>query len=47
MLYVRLPLMRQVGPLAGDYAVACTPDGSIFMDGILFRLSEHRYWYGP
>ena len=27
------------------YAIACTPDGGIFMDGILFKLSEDRFWY--
>ncbi len=29
----------------GRYAIACTPNGGVFMDGILFRLSEHRFWY--
>ena len=29
----------------GRYAIGCTCDGGIFMDGILFKLAENRYWY--
>lgn len=29
----------------GYYAVACTPEGGIFMDGVVFRLGETRFWY--
>ena len=29
----------------GRYAIACTSDGGIFMDGILFKLADNRYWY--
>ena len=29
----------------GRYAIACTPDGGTFMDGILFKLAENRFWY--
>jgi len=29
----------------GRYAIACNADGGIFMDGILFKLAENRYWY--
>ncbi len=29
----------------GRYAIACTPQGGIFMDGLLFKLSENRFWY--
>ncbi len=29
----------------GCYAIACTPKGKIFMDGVLFRLAEDRFWY--
>ena len=39
---------RPVGDLPegrGRYAIACTPDGGIFMDGILFRLAANRFWY--
>ncbi len=39
---------RQVGTLKagrGRYAIACTSDGGVFMDGILFRLAENRFWY--
>ena len=39
---------RPVATLAegrGRYAIACTCEGGIFMDGILFKLAENRYWY--
>lgn len=29
----------------GRYAIACTPQGGVFMDGLLFKLSEGKYWY--
>ena len=29
----------------GRYAIACTPKGTVFMDGILFRLAADRFWY--
>ena len=29
----------------GYYALACTPQGGIFMDGVLFRLGKTRFWY--
>ncbi len=29
----------------GRYAIACTHDGGVFMDGIVFHLEENRYWY--
>ncbi len=29
----------------GYYALACTPQGGIFMDGVLFKLEENRFWY--
>lgn len=29
----------------GRYAIACTAQGGVFMDGVLFRLSENRFWY--
>lgn len=29
----------------GRYAIACTPQGGVFMDGILFKLADERYWY--
>ncbi|MCY3769217.1 MAG: aminomethyltransferase family protein [Gammaproteobacteria bacterium] len=39
---------RPVGNLPagrGRYAIACTPGGGTFMDGILFRINENRFWY--
>lgn len=29
----------------GLYAIACTPQGGVFMDGVLFKLATDRYWY--
>lgn len=29
----------------GRYAIACTPQGGVFMDGILFRLAQDRFWF--
>lgn len=29
----------------GRYAIACTPQGGVFMDGVLFRPEENRFWY--
>ena len=29
----------------GRYAIACTPQGGVFMDGVLFRLADERFWY--
>ena len=29
----------------GRYAIACTPQGGVFMDGVLFRLADDRFWY--
>jgi len=29
----------------GRYAIACTPQGGVFMDGLLFKLAENRFWY--
>ncbi len=29
----------------GRYAIACTPQGGVFMDGLLFRLGRDRFWY--
>ncbi len=41
-------LSRKVAPLQegrGLYAIACTPQGGVFMDGVLFKLGPERYWY--
>jgi len=29
----------------GRYAITCTPQGGVFMDGLLFKLSEATFWY--
>jgi len=41
-------LSRKVATMAqgrGYYAIACTPQGGVFMDGVVFRLGETRFWY--
>lgn len=41
-------LSRRVATLGegrGRYAIACTPQGGVFMDGVLFRLGSDRFWY--
>lgn len=41
-------LARRIADMAtnrGRYALACTHQGGIFMDGILFRLGEDRFWF--
>ena len=29
----------------GRYAIACTPQGGVFIDGVLFKLSQDRFWF--
>ena len=29
----------------GYYSISCTSDGGTFMDGILFKLSDDRFWF--
>lgn len=39
---------RKVSTLAegrGRYCIACTPQGGVFMDGVLFKLAADRFWY--
>jgi aminomethyltransferase len=39
---------RRIGDLKegrGRYALACSHQGRLFMDGVLFRLGERRFWY--
>ena len=41
-------LSRKIAPLQegrGLYAIACTPQGGVFMDGVVFKLGPDRYWY--
>ena len=39
---------RRIGNLKegrGRYAIALTPQGGVFIDGVLFNLSKNKYWY--
>ncbi len=39
---------RRIGDLRlgrGRYAIACAHHGGLFIDGVLFRLEEDRFWY--
>ena len=41
-------LSRTVSTLkvgCGRYALVCTPQGGVFMDGVVFRLAGDRFWY--
>ena len=41
-------LSRSVSTLEegrGRYTLACTPQGGVFMDGVVFRLAGDRFWY--
>ncbi len=29
----------------GYYSLACTPQGGIFMDGVIFKFNETKFWY--
>ena len=29
----------------GYYSLACTPQGGIFMDGVIFKFNDNKYWY--
>jgi aminomethyltransferase len=29
----------------GRYSIACTHEGRLFMDGVLFKLAKNRFWY--
>ena len=29
----------------GKYAIACYEDGGIFIDGVLFRMEQNKFWY--
>ena len=46
--FLNLIFTRRVEELSigrGYYSLACTSDGGIFMDGILFKLSGERFWF--
>ena len=48
MPFLEKVLSRKVATLTegrGRYAIACTPQGGVFMDGVLFRLGRDRFWY--
>ncbi len=46
--FLELVFARRISTLTegrGRYAIACTPQGGIFMDGVVFKLAENRFWY--
>ncbi len=46
--FLETVLSRKVATMAegrGYFAIACTPQGGIFMDGVVFRFAENRFWY--
>ena len=41
-------LSRDVSTMSegrGYYAIACTPQGGIFMDGVIFKLGDNKFWF--
>lgn len=48
VLFLEKVLARKVSTMKegrGYYAIACTPQGGIFMDGVVFKLEENKFWY--
>ena len=43
LIFTRMVDQLRIG--RGYYSLACTSDGGIFMDGILFKLSSERFWF--
>ena len=46
--FLEMIFARRVSDLnigRGRYCIACTHQGGIFMDGVLFRMSADRFWY--
>ena len=37
--------ISKLKPFRARYAIACTPNGKILMDGVLIRLAEDHFWY--
>ena len=37
--------VHDIKPMRARYALACSNDGSIMMDGVLIRLSNEKFWY--
>lgn len=37
--------ISKLKPMRARYAIACTPNGKILMDGVLIRFSEDHFWY--
>ena len=47
-LFLEKVLSRRVSAMTegrGYYAIACTPQGGVFMDGVVFRLGSERFRY--
>jgi aminomethyltransferase len=48
LVFLEKIFVRQISSLMfgrGYYTLACTHSGGLFMDGILFRLGETRFWF--
>jgi aminomethyltransferase len=46
--FLEYVLARKVSKMSeerGYYAIACTPKGGVFMDGVVFRFEKNRFWY--
>ncbi|MEM9497329.1 MAG: aminomethyltransferase family protein [Pseudomonadota bacterium] len=43
--YVLSRDVTKMVPGRGYYAIACTPQGGVFMDGVMFRFDQETFWY--
>lgn len=43
--YVLSRDVTKMGTGRGYYAIACTPQGGVFMDGVMFRFDAETFWY--
>lgn len=43
--YVLARDVRKMKTGRGYYAIACTPQGGVFMDGVVFRFDQNTFWY--
>ncbi len=43
--YVLARDVTKMVPGRGYYAIACTPQGGVFMDGVMFRFDAETFWY--
>ena len=48
VLFLEKVLARKIARMTegrGYYAFACTPQGGVFMDGVVFTIAANQFWY--